>query len=69
MIRLKSIREDNDLTQEKCAKIAGISKKSYERYENELRPVPSDVVIAFAKHYNISADYILGLTKEIKKLK
>ena len=69
MIRLRDLREDRDLTQKQCAEIANISKKSYERYENELKRVPSDIIIAFAKYYNVSADYILGLTNECKKLK
>ena len=68
-MRLRILREDNDLTQEQCAQIGGISKKSYERYENEIRPIPSDILIKYVKFYNISADYILGLTKEMKKLK
>ncbi len=69
MIQLRNLREDNDLTQEQCAQIGGISKKSYERYENEIRPIPSDILIKYAKYYNISADYILGLAKEMKPLK
>ena len=69
MLQLRTLREDNDLTQERCAQIGGISKKSYERYENEVRPIPSDVLIKYVKYYNISADYILGLTKEMKPLK
>lgn len=69
MLRLRSLREDNDLTQADCAKIANISKKSYERYENELKRVPHDIIIIFAKHYNVSADYILGLCKEYKELR
>ena len=69
MTRLRSLREDNDLTQAQCAEIANISKKSYERYENEIRSVPSDVIIKFAEYYNVSADYILGLCKEYKKLR
>ena len=32
-IRLRELREDNDLTQEECSKIAYISKNSYIRYE------------------------------------
>ena len=69
MIRLRDLREDHDLTQMDCAKIANISKNSYIRYENEERTTPADVVIAFAKYYHISADYILGLIDEPKALR
>ncbi len=60
--RLKELREDNDLTQEKCAKIAFISKNSYIRYERGERIPPLDVMVSFAKYYNVSIDYIAKLT-------
>lgn len=63
MLRLRDLREDKDLTQAHCAKIANIAKNSYIRYENEERTAPADIIIFFAKYYNVSADYILGLPK------
>ena len=68
MNRLRNLREDNNLTQGQCAKIAFISKKSYERYENGLRVLPSDILIIFCKYYNVSADYVLGLIPNFRKL-
>lgn len=62
--RLRELREDNDLTQEKCAKIAFISKNSYIRYETGERTPPLDVIITYAKYYNVSLDYIAGLTND-----
>lgn len=65
-LRLKDLREDNDLTQEECAKIAFISKNSYIRYEKNERITPIDVIATFAEYYKTSIDYIAGLTDEIK---
>lgn len=62
--RLRDLREDEDLTQEKCAKIAFISKNSYIRYESGERTPPLDVIVAFAKYYGVSIDYIAGLTND-----
>lgn len=56
--RLKDLREDNDLTQEECAKIAYISKNSYIRYERGERVPPLDVMIQYADYYHVSLDYI-----------
>ena len=64
--RLKELREDNDLTQEFCAKIAYISKNSYIRYEKDERMIPLDTIKIFAKYYNTSIDYIAKLTNEKK---
>ncbi len=60
--RLQELREDNDLTQERCAKIAYISKNSYIRYEKGEREPPFDVIISLAKHYKVSIDYIAEIT-------
>ncbi len=64
--RLRELREDNDLTQIECAKIAYISKNSYIRYERGERMPPLDIMILFAKYYNTSIDYIAYLT-DVKK--
>lgn len=65
-LRLRELREDNDLTQEECAKIAYIAKNSYIRYENEERVVPLDTIKKFAEYYKTSIDYIAKLTDEPK---
>lgn len=65
--RLRDLREDNDLTQLQCAKIAYISKNSYIRYENGERIPPLDVIITFARYYDVSVDYIAGLTSDKRK--
>lgn len=64
--RLKELREDNDLTQEQCAKMAYISKNSYIRYEKGEREIPLDVAKTFAIYYRTSIDYIAKLTNESK---
>ena len=66
MLRLRDLREDNELTQEACDKIAFISKNSYIRYEKEERVIPLDTLIYYAKYYNTSLDYLAGLTNSPK---
>ena len=60
--RLRELREDHDLTQAQCAKIANISKNSYIRYDNDERIIPLDTAITFAKYYQVSLDYIAKLS-------
>lgn len=62
--RLRELREDNDLTQEECARIAYIAKNSYIRYENGERVIPLDTIKKFAEYYRTSIDYIAKLTDE-----
>lgn len=66
-IKLRDLREDHDLTQAQCAKIAFISKNSYIRYENGERTPPLDVIVALARYYDVSIDYIAGLTADKRK--
>lgn len=68
-LRLKELREDNDLTQEECAKIAYISKNSYIRYEKEERDIPLQTIKYFAEYYRTSIDYIAKITDEKKPYK
>lgn len=62
--RLRDLREDNDLTQEQAAIIGCISKKSYERYENGIRDIPLEIIVKYAKFYNVSINYLAKLTNK-----
>ena len=59
--RIRDLREDHDLTQAQVAEHLSMKQPQYSRYERGLRDIPSDVLIALAKLYNTSTDYILGL--------
>ena len=60
--RLKDLREDRDLVQKEVASILGIDQRVYSNYELGKREIPVRYVIKLAKYYNVSTDYILGLS-------
>lgn len=60
--RIKDWREDNDKTQKQLADYLGMKQPQYYRYENGQRDIPTDILIKLSKYYNVSVDYILGLT-------
>ncbi len=64
--RIRELREDNDLTQKQLAKKLNCSQQVYSNYELGQRDIPTDILIRLSKIYNVSTDYILGLTN-IKK--
>ena len=64
--RLRELREDHDLTQEKVAAYLGMKQSQYCRYERGLRDTPSDILIRLALLYRTSVDYILELTDNPK---
>ena len=59
--RIRDLREDSDLSQEKVAAFLGMKQSQYSRYERGLRDIPTDVLIKLARFYETSTDYILGL--------
>lgn len=61
-MRIKDLREDHDLTQQEVASFLHIKQNTYSQYENGHRQLPIECLIALAKFYKTSTDYILGLT-------
>ena len=68
-MRIKDLREDNDITQKEIAEYLHIKQNTYSQYENGQRQLPLEALVALAKFYNTSTDYILGLTTERKPYK
>ena len=60
--RMRNLRQDNDLSQKKVADMLGVAQTTYSQYELEKRPMTIDYLIALCKFYNVSADYMLGLS-------
>lgn len=63
-MRLRDMREDNDLTQQALADYLHIRQNTYSQYENGQRQLPVDVLVKLAAYYQTSTDYLLGLTDE-----
>ena len=61
-MRLKEIREDNDIKQKEIAEYLHIKQNTYSQYENEQRQIPIEMLIQLSNFYNTSVDYLLGLT-------
>ncbi len=60
--RLLELRKDADLTQDDLAAILKINKHSISAYERNKSEPPDDIKIAIARYFQVSVDYLLGLT-------
>lgn len=60
--RLRELREDSDITQQEIAALLKTTQQVYSRYEKGENEIPVRHVITLARFYNVSADYILGLS-------
>lgn len=60
--RIRDLREDADLTQQQVATVLGTSQTMYARYERGANELPIHHLLKLCSLYNVSSDYILGLT-------
>ena len=58
--RIRELREDNFLTQQKIADVLHIGQRTYADYESGKTRIPIDSIIVLAQFYNVSMDYITG---------
>ena len=65
--RIRDLREDNDLTQKQVAQNLNCSQQVYSNYELGQRDIPTDILIKLSEFYDVSTDYILGLSDDPKK--
>jgi len=64
--RLRDLREDKDIPQRTVAQLLNITTQQYSLYERGDREIPFHHAITLAKFYNVSLDYIAGLTNNKK---
>lgn len=61
-LRIRDLREDNDLTQKELAKLLGCTQQTYSRYETGEITIDINSLIKLAKFYKTSLDYLVGLS-------
>lgn len=62
--RMRNLREDHDKTQQQIADVLGTSQTMYARYERGANELPIHHLITLCNYYQVSADYMLGLSNE-----
>ena len=66
--RVRDLREDADITQKQAAEKLFLHLTQYRRYECGESEIPFHIAINIAKMYNVSLDYIAGLTDDKRGL-
>lgn len=61
-LRIRDLREDNDLKQKQIADYLLCDQSLYSKYERGERPLPLEYADRLADFYNVSMDYLLGRT-------
>lgn len=60
--RIKQLREDRGLIQAILASELGITQQMLSKYERDIALVKVDVLIKIAKYFNVTTDYLLGVS-------
>ena len=60
--RIRNLREDMDLTQQKMADKLFINRRTYSSYENGVRGIPVEILSKIADIFNTSVDYLIERT-------
>ena len=68
-LRIRDMREDNDLTQQKIADYLECDRSLYAKYERNVRDIPLHLIVRLALYYGTSIDYLAGLTNEKRPYK
>ena len=63
-LRIRDLREDNDMSQAEMAKLLKCSQQTYSRYESHTTEIPLESLIFLAEYYKTSTDYLFGITNQ-----
>ncbi len=67
--RIRDLREDSDLTQQKVADAIGITQRKYSYIETGIQPLTDEILVRLADYYNVSIDYLLWQTNNPRRNK
>lgn len=60
--RIRELRKSLNMSQETLAEKIGTTQQSVSRMENNAYDIPSDILIEISKQFNVTTDYILGIS-------
>ena len=63
--RLTALRQDHDIGQEKIAAVLKCQQSAISKYEKRRSKYSVEDIIALCRFYNVSADYVLGLPRDL----
>ena len=67
--RIRAVREDRDLSQTKVGELLQKSQQGYSHIESGRAELKIEDLAKLCRFYNLSADYLIGLTNDPKPLK
>lgn len=66
--RVRDMREDAEKTQQEIGALLHTTRQQYARWESGAQELPMHHFITLARYYNVSLDYLAGLTDKPRRL-
>lgn len=63
-LRLRDLREEQNLSQTEMAKKLGVSQQTYSRYETHTSDLPLEKLVWLAEYFKVTTDYLLGISEQ-----
>lgn len=60
--RIRELRKNHSLSQEALAAIINTTQQTVSRIEHSSCDIPSDILISVSEYFNVTTDYILGIS-------
>lgn len=64
--RIRELREEREMNQTELGKIFNVSQIAISQYERQTRDIPTEILRSMAKFFNVTTDYILGISDKRK---
>ena len=65
--RIKELRRNSHLTLKEVAARLGVTEGTAQRYENNIKSIPYEVIVAYSKMFGCSPAYIMGWDRSEKE--
>ena len=66
--RIKQLRKESHLTLKEIADRLGVTEGTAQRYENNIKSIPYEIIVAYSKIFRCNPSYIMGWTNPIDNL-
>ena len=66
--RIKQLRKESHLTLKEVADRLGVTEGTAQRYENNIKSIPYEIIVAYSKIFRCNPSYIMGWTNPIDNL-
>ncbi len=68
-IRIRELRKERVMNQDTLASFMGVSQQTISKIERNVEAISMDLLVRFAEYFNVTTDYILGISEEKRNLR